>query len=423
MDGPKTKKQRVKPPRSRPEATSGHAQQAADAAAVAALSAFNIAGTQFALVAQAVDKHRLRVYDALTGRCTAEYIVDARVSALAWARVDDAAADEPSKKKRKKRDSLPAPSTLSEAIVLGLASGSIHVFSPTHGKVIGTLADPASAAPILAIAQKPGEGNLWTSSADGHIRLWSPSAPTSLISTWKADGASSAIALRPLPETSDSDADTTLLVASHTIRLLSLSSPSLASSTSEIDTLASFTGHASPVTQLAFAPDAPSRFFSTAQNDRFVYIWDVPPSVDDEDSADDDTPEGKLAASIPLDADVRHISLAPSLLLALSASGKLTLYPVPLELTDPTLSKKAKQKVPTLTPRTSVAHKKTADSVQILNATLLNGNQARIVSLLGGVRPVFSVVEYLDEAGAFVPDIAFSLDEAVGGADKLDTVR
>ena len=58
----------------------------------------------------------------------------------------------------------------------------------------------------------------------------------------------------------------------------------------------------------------------------------------------------------------------------------------------------------------------------MLNATLIDQGQARVVCLLGGVRPVFSIVDYLDHTGVFLPDITFPIDDAAGGTDNVDTV-
>jgi U3 small nucleolar RNA-associated protein 5 len=424
MDGPKSKKTRTKPPRSRPASTAAHAQPAPDLFASspqsASFAAFSGTGDLFAVVSPAVDKHRLRVYDVRTGRCTAEHALDTvRATALRWARLRDAvAAEEPSRKRRKRRASLtrisdadtenPDTST-SEVVLLGLASGALLVFSPAHGRVLSTLSHPASITSILAIAVPPGKAqdHVWTSSADGVLRLWDTGKGI-VVGTWRSNDRTpySCIALRPAAgnadEDEDEDEDTKMFAANHAIRLLALSRDAL-STTIDCDTLASVTGHASPVIALEPEPVASSsasaRFFSIAESDRFVNVWEMPASTDGEPAT-----EGKLAASIALDADARHIHVSlplpgdPSgaVLLALSATGTVTIYPVPTELTDPALSKGGKQKVPTLVPRSTIAlaHKKGQSTpVQVVCAALVPGKrQARVAKLVGGVRPVFEDV-------------------------------
>lgn len=86
----KSKKQRVKAPRSRPLGTSSISQPVVeDAWSSTVLSAFSPDAQLFAFLSLAVDKHRLRVFDANSSHSIAEHIIDrAQVSSLAWVPFD-----------------------------------------------------------------------------------------------------------------------------------------------------------------------------------------------------------------------------------------------------------------------------------------------------------------------------------------------
>lgn len=407
------KKSRTKPPKSRPQATSALSQPLVeDASTSTVLSSFSLRGDLFAFLSLAVDKHRLRVYDVSTSQSVAEYVVDgARVTALAWIDFDhsDGPAtsleDAPSKK-RKKRASLAAdaststttPSSQVQVIALGLSDGTSQLFSPTHGRVVRTLSHPSSTAAILAIVAGGSNLNaqtIWTSGADSTIRSWN-ARRNEVVGSWKNDDRIpySAMAVRP---GSEEDGRTSILTANHSIHLLSASSDPSAinlSGTEKPQELCSFTGHASAVNSLRWEEGTvpPTRFFSAAEGDRFVYVWDIPDPL---------SSEGQMAASIPLDSDVRHISLATSAgrqtLLTVSNSGKITLSPVPSELSAPASSKKSvKHKIPTLLPRStiSVIAKKNAADVKVIAATFLAGQDGRIrlARSSGGIKLAFDVV-------------------------------
>jgi U3 small nucleolar RNA-associated protein 5 len=383
-----------------------------DSSSLAGLSSFSSNGNWFAFVSLAIDKHRLRVYDTVTGQSVAEHVVDlGRVTVLTWRTfnlsgghhpfVEDDSA--PSKKKRRRSDTQ-TPSVI-EVVVLGLSSGSLSFFSPTHGRVLRTLSHSTNTTAVLSVAFTDGEdiSTIWTTGADGVIRLWNTQT-NELLSSWKTDDRIpySSMATRPGFHAKE-ECRVDILVANHGIRLLSMmSSPSdINSETRKPKELASFTGHASSIVHLHWdsVHKSPNRFFSAAEGDRIVYIWEVP------DIQGLSIP-GKMVASIPLDSDVRSIALSVSSLsastiggqnlLTLSASGKISVYPIPSELTSPASSKKIEHKVPTLLPRSniSVSSKKKGLAVQVVGASFTSGmdGHIRIARVVGGVRPTFKLI-------------------------------
>ncbi|KAJ6501565.1 WD40-repeat-containing domain protein [Mycena vitilis] len=420
----KSQKNRSKPPRGRPAATSSISQPVVeDASYLTALSSFSPKGNLFAFLSLAVDKHRLRVYDTATGQSVAEHVVDsARVSSLTWSNFDPSEGprsapsdveEPPNKKKRKKRNSQangdgpPQVTAAIEVVLLGLSDGTVLFFSPTHGRIIRTLSHSTSSAAILSVVLTDTGDSVpttWTSGADGAIRLWN-AQKNDILGSWKNDDRIpySSMAIRPTSEGDRVD----VLVANHSIRLLSTSPDAL---TEKPTQLSSFTGHASSIKQLQWdaSQTPPTRFMSMAEGDRIVSIWQTPESS---------VAEGKMVASVQLDSDARTISLSvPSSasserqsLLTLTASGKISIFPIPTELVPPASSSRTQHKVSTLLPRSnlSASAKKGSSGSQVVDASFAAGvvGHIRVARLVGGVRPVFDLVQYLDDKGDFIPEV------------------
>lgn len=398
----KNKKPRTKTPRGRPAAMSSLSQPAVqDASSMSSFSLFSPHGDLFAFLSLAIDKHRLRVYDTVSGQAVAEHLVeDARVTSLAWARFDPAhlAADGEERSPRKKRkkggvsettQSSPSP----QVVGLGLSDGSVLLFSSSHGRVIRTLSHPTSSAAVVFVAAEESTRGttIWTSSSDGVIRLWDALKGT-LLDTWKSDDRIpyTALALRPTTDKDRSD----ILAAHHSIHLLSVPATAQTPEAQKLSERATFTGHASSIKSLRWG--TPSRFLSAAEVDRFVNVWEVPRT-----SSGSPVGEGKMIASIPLDTDVRSIVLKASpqdseqqqTLLALSASGKIFVFPLPAEISPDAISKKSK--IPTLDPKSVITPTtkgtKTAD---VAAAVFVQGEEGRIrvARLAGGIKPIFDLV-------------------------------
>ena len=403
-----SKKQKAKPPKGRPVSnTSLSHPPLRDTSFLSSLSAFSPSADQFAIVSLAVGKHRLRVHDTNTGRSVSEYIADsAQVTALSWATFQtpkflgesQESEDSAPRKKRKKRNSR-ALQPVSEpdaipVVALGLSTGSIIIFSPSHARVIRTLSHPSSTSSVLAFdvhTDAPGVASiLLTSCADGFIRTWNVQTGE-LLSSNKTDDRLPGTSLS-LPPGLESD-HPSFLLAHHSIRLLSASS-SLLTSPQKLTEEAHFIGHASNVTMLRWQPferdsQSPRIFASVAESDRHVHIWEVPRVSGS---------EGKLVASAPLDSDARHISFSQSTihpsLLVLSASGRVSIFTTTNDQVTTVTPKKTKEKVTTLSPRSSVtiSLKRGNTAVQVVNAAFDQDGQIRVAWLAGGVRPIFNVV-------------------------------
>jgi U3 small nucleolar RNA-associated protein 5 len=377
-----------------------------NASSVDTLSAFSPSGDLFAFVSLAVDKHRLRVHDTTTGTSVSEYIVDsARVTALSWALFqnpkspseDQEPEESAPRKKRKKRDTLALPPHAEPEpiliIVLGLSTGSVILFSPSHSRVIRTLSHPSSTSPILSLDVYTRVVDaaliLLTSSADCFILTWNTQTGE-LLSKDKTDERSPGTSLSLLP-TVEPD-HPSFLLAHHSIRLLSASSDSLLTSPQKLTEESRFIGHASNITMLRWQPSElegqpPRRFASIAEADRYVHLWEVPHVLG----------EGKLVASAPLDSDARHIFFSKSpihpRLLVLSASGRISVFTPTANLAGATTSKKTK--VATLSPRSSATisfRRGGTRAANVVNATFEQDGRIRVAWLAGGVKPVFDTI-------------------------------
>ncbi|KAI9445551.1 WD40 repeat-like protein [Lactarius indigo] len=419
---------RKKKSASRPVSNSAISQPALEnSSSVDTLSAFSPSGDLFAFVSLAVDKHRLRVHDTNTGTSVSEYIVDsARVTALSWALFqnpkslseDQEPEESAPRKKRKKRD-----------ILSSWASPRVpsFLFSPSYARVIRTLSHPSSTSPILSLDAYTRAADaasiLLTSSAACFILIWNAQTGE-LLSTNKTDERSPGTSLSLLP-TVEPDG-LSFLLAHHNIRLLSTSSDTLLASPQKLTEKSRFIGHASNVTMLRWQPSelegrSPQRFASIAEADRYVQLWELPHVLGS---------EGKLVASAPLDSDARHISFSKSSthprLLVLSASGRISIFTPTSNLAGAATPKKTKEKVATLSPRSSATisfRRGGTRSAIVVNATFEQEGRIRVARLAGGVKPVFDVIQYLDDSGDFIQDVNLvHEDSSAGLADGDDVV-
>ncbi|KAJ4485523.1 WD40-repeat-containing domain protein [Lentinula aciculospora] len=400
----KAKKNRTKQSKSRPFSTSTISQPVVeDASYLTALSSFSSKGDLFAYLSLAVDKHRLRVYDTTTGQSIAEHIVDStRVSSLSWCRLSTNTSSvglPPSKKKRRKSEaSDDAQSGSVQAVALGLSDGSVLFFSPTHGQVLLKLSHTSSTSAVLSLvgAENEGDGSsyVWTSGADGAVRLWNVHK-NEMMGSWKNDDRIPYTSMATRPTSDDEHRE--LLVAHHSIRLLSTKS---GFANQKPKQLASFTGHASSIKILQWGASLSPcrRFVSMAESDRVVSLWEVPP---------DSLTAGKMIASVQLDSDARFVSLSSSTLLTLAASGKVSVYPIPDGLVPPASSNRAQHKIPTLLPRSTLSAHSKESSSQVVASSFVEGSSRsiRVARIVGGVKPVFNVIDCQDHDGNFIPDV------------------
>lgn len=381
----KSKKARVKPPKSRPETVFSTAH---GPTSPWGSSQFSQDGEHFALLSLSVDKHRLRIYNTRTSHSIAEHVVESgRVTYFQWAHLDltgnqgtsagDPETPSPSKKKRKTRDVTTSVTKQASpgvhVVLLGLSDGSICCFSHSHGRVVRTLSHTKTMTPVhsMATSKSPSHRhNLWSTDAHGTIFCWDVRTGE-VVGTWKSGSLTpySAIAVRPL---TDEDAPLHLVVAHRSIQLLSLDPPHL-NTTSKVKELTTFTGHASLISNIYW--DNPSRFITFAESDRFLYVWEVP---------EVDSNQGHIIFSAPLDSDLRSLSLSASQLLAISTNGRISVFSLP---SNPPSSNSVVNLEPMST--ITVSCRKASTNIEVVSASFLPRGQLRIAAVSGGVKPLF----------------------------------
>ncbi|KAF9654275.1 WD40 repeat-like protein [Thelephora ganbajun] len=412
----KSKKARVKPPKSRPETTFSTPHGATSSRG---LSRFSQDGEYFAFLSLSVDKHRLRVYSTQTSQSIAEHVIESgRVACLQWAHLDltgnqDTLAGgpgtpSPSKKKRKTRDATTseikqASSPGVHVVLLGLSDGSICCFSHSHGRVVRVLSHAKNTTPVHAITTSKSPShrhNLWSADADGTIFCWDVRSGE-VVGTWRSGSPNpySAIAIRP---PIDEDAPLQLIAAHRSIQLLSLDPPH-PNTTSKVKKLITFTGHASLISDICW--DTSSRFITFAESDRFLYVWEVP---------EVDSNQGHVVFSAPLDSNVRSLSLSANQLLAISANGRISVFSLPSDSS-------SSSNVVNLDPMStiSVSCKKVSSNVEVVSASFLPLGQLRVAMVSGGVKPVFDTAQYQDSDGSYLPEVNIVLQDA-GNVFVLD---
>ena len=377
---PNAKQKRVKPPKSRPAGTSTLSQPVTQqTGSLATLAAFSPKANLFALLSLAVDRHRLRVYDTVTAQANAEYIVQpARATCLHW--MDILTDPAPAQKRKKKRDSAGPTSRKSktQVVALGLSSGAVTFFSPVHGSPVLTLSNSASNTAILDAILDTSEDRLWTSSEDASIRLWDITSNT-VLHTWRSDDRIPYTCISLEPRVMDeSNRPVGLLAAHHAAKLLSINLSS-ESSSSKPTTFASFSGHTTSISNIAWTTS--KQFVTVAQGDKFVQGWTMPKNGG----------VGAVAFSVALDAEARKAYVSPSgeFIVATSVSGAISIFRIPSQ------HNPASSLVPESVVNISISRGKgLPENADVIDA-VFSADSPRLIHvarIIAGARPAFETV-------------------------------
>lgn len=441
-----------KPPRWRPASTPQlPAQQEA-------LTRFSPFSEQVAYVSQAIDRHRLQVYEAkaaaqagnggssssssgstVRSRLLADYVLpNARCDSIAWARIagrSSTAQDEgengsssasTSKRRRKqqsingagKKEPSGADDHRQEVVALGLSSGAVHLYSPAQGRVVRILADAgvstSSAASPATVSLTFQEPVLYACSADGTISGWDLNNPPS-----KAQEVTAPEWVLP-SSTDDSTpvhaiaalADGVLACAHHSIKLISTTNKS---------TIATYPGHASNITHLVAVAGKSGRFVSAAKEDRIMSVWQAP--------ARGQNAVSRPLATVALEAPARQVSsftdgAGRSILLVVTTQGRCVLHEVPASLgPDKAASNKPRKSVGTqVLPRLSevvvVGRASSQDGLPVLDASVDNGTHIRIARLAKLQKMAFETGSLVGADGAYAPQTRIA--RAGGGGSGAD---
>ncbi|KAG8784748.1 Small subunit (SSU) processome component [Serendipita sp. 397] len=390
----------------------------ADATSLASLNAFSPNHQWFAFLSLAVDKHRLRVFDANTGVSVAEYTLQASsVTSLQWGTLatESGMTVQSKKRKRSTKDSITKTAPGAPVVLLGLENGGTVFFSPTQGTTVLTLSHASATTAVLDVKTDSDEERVWTSSADGIIRLWDINT-SRIICSWKSENRFpySRLAIKtrnPL----DSSSTQQVLASNHSIDLLELQIDSSSEEAIKATRLSTFSGHVTNLLSLQWIPSSSySQFITSAERDRFMQGWNVPKKG-----------EGRIAFSAPVDGDIRksHVSEDGKYLLSLSSSGVISIFSTPPSTANPTTSLEPESVVGVLVSR----DKKTSEPAQILDAAFVPDQQGtlRIARLLDGARLVFHLIQFTNDQGVVLPEVQVKVtDPKPGqGLDSVTTSR
>ncbi|EIE79022.1 hypothetical protein G6F46_003686 [Rhizopus delemar] len=352
------------------------------------LSAFDKSATAeyFALISMAMDRHRLRIFNVRSGTVSNDYSTKEkeRVTCLTWGDIKDNSdlqANTVQAFKKKKSGTAP----LSKAIALGMQSGSISLYSLSHGIVIKRL-ENAHTTPISDFVMTKDGSRGYSVAEDNYIVEWDIEEAKE-ISKWKADAKN----VRKLKLSHD---ETKLATAGHTITLWDLTTRTV---------IKKFTGHASMVKELAFSPQD-DLLISSAEDDRYINVWDAQTT---------NTNTNNVAA-LTVENNVSHIDFSTTepAVLAVTDEGLVGVWENPSLVTPQVTGHKRKMmRSMTKEPDANVKVVSTTEEnklIPILAAQFVTDNGGKSIMTARGssIKPSFEVVKYVnEETGAILRDI------------------
>ncbi|KAG1322484.1 hypothetical protein G6F62_010217 [Rhizopus arrhizus] len=352
------------------------------------LSAFDKSATAeyFALISMAMDRHRLRIFNVRSGTVSNDYSTKEkeRVTCLTWGDIKDNSdlqANTVQAFKKKKSGTAP----LSKAIALGMQSGSISLYSLSHGIVIKRL-ENAHTTPISDFVMTKDGSRGYSVAEDNYIVEWDIEEAKE-VSKWKADAKN----VRKLKLSHD---ETKLATAGHTITLWDLTTHTV---------IKKFTGHASMVKELAFSPQD-DLLVSSAEDDRYINVWDAQTT---------NTNTNNVAA-LTVENNVSHIDFSTTepAVLAVTDEGLVGVWENPSLVTPQVTGHKRKMmRSMTKEPDANVKIVSTAEEnklIPILAAQFVTDNGGKSIMTARGssIKPSFEVVKYVnEETGAILRDI------------------
>ncbi|KAK9763423.1 Small subunit (SSU) processome component [Basidiobolus ranarum] len=355
--------------------------------AEAVVAKFDNDADLFAIITQAVDRHRLRVFDTHTGTLKSEFSSDSerKFTCMSWGitQIEGVLSETSETSGRKKRRaSRVQAATTSKVVALGLENGSIILYSISLGSIQKTLSG-AHTLPVRDFIFSQDGDKGYSCAQDGFIIEWDLKAG-SIIRKWKSD-------IKDIHTISLSHNGSVLAVAAHSIELWDLESQKV---------IKKFTGHASVITNLTFSPND-EICISCAEHDRFVNLWDCRLEED----------KVNLAA-LTLDADITQLDISKTNnVLALSEEGVVGVWENLIGSTS-LGSKPSKKKRYTTRPSDStIKILSTAEEsvvIPILVAKFVSkGEYAEVLVARGStLKPSFERVSFRDEeSGKFLAEV------------------
>ncbi|RIA95750.1 WD40-repeat-containing domain protein [Glomus cerebriforme] len=351
----------------------------------------------FALVTQSVDRHRLRIFDTHTGTVNNDFSSESeeKFNCLTWGKIDlNKKVDTPSPKK-KKRFSSEIEQCI-KVIALGSQTGSVIIYSISHGSVIKTLNGTHTSPVNDFVFTKDGKRG-FSCGEDMSIVEWNIDNET-VISKWNIGSQMTNFKLAL------SHDETKLLSVGHNMKMWDLRSKQV---------LKTFTGHATRITNVMFSAKD-EIFITSAEHDRFINIW----KCQGEDS-DNGNPD-----ALTLDENITNLSISKvNTVLAVSEAGILYIFKDTTSSlsTDTTLQNKKKKRVTTRTAEGQIKFldEDDADIIPILSACFVDEEENKelgyiMVAIGSTVKPIFDKVQFNKNVGTSFQDITIKRHRPTG---------
>ncbi|KAJ1897283.1 Small subunit (SSU) processome component [Coemansia sp. IMI 209127] len=274
--------------------------------------AFDSGDASLALVRSGVNGHKVRILDVHTGAQRSEYTSDGsttKVTAVAWGATEGGVAGA-KKKTQQKASAKPA-------VVLGLHSGAVLLFSPARNTVVKEFA-ASHESPVVDVIFSSC-GSVFSLDSDGTVIHWDSSSGTQLARLRTGIIG----ARRLLVATTSSSGETPkqqgrrVVVASHKIEMWDIATASR---------IQAWPGHTSPVHSLLWAADE-TALVSAAEDDRHVQVWDASPTASEPATANANAAAASTSrarAMLAADSEVVYVDVSPAgSVLAVGQNGVL----------------------------------------------------------------------------------------------------
>ncbi|KAJ2402995.1 Small subunit (SSU) processome component [Coemansia sp. RSA 2559] len=277
--------------------------------------AFDSGDASFALVRSGVNGHKVRILDVHTGAQRSEYTSDGstnKVTAVAWGTTEGGGG---AKKSQQKASAKPA-------VVLGLHSGAVLLFSPARNTVVKEFA-ASHESPVVDVVFSTC-GSVFSLDSDGTVVHWDSSSGKQLARLRTgingarrllvATTSSSEEPPKQQQQQQQQQQQRRVVVASHKIEMWDIATASR---------IQAWPGHTSPVHSLLWAADE-TALVSAAEDDRHVQVWDASPTANEPAAGAAGAAASRARATLAADSEVVYVDVSPAgSVLAVGQNGAL----------------------------------------------------------------------------------------------------
>ncbi|KAG4101372.1 WD40 repeat-like protein [Neocallimastix lanati (nom. inval.)] len=347
-----------------------------------------------AAVLQAIDQHRLKIWDVKTSVLIREYSpkqVDCRYTSLTWGESVEVTEIESDVSLRKKRKGA-STTTVNNYIALGTENGDIEIYSLTHGDVIKRLQGGHNSKVVdFVFSENSKKG--YSIGTDGYVVEWDINNGMEM-NKWLSG-------IDFVTKLNISKDNKILYVAGQSINLFDLETKSL---------IKTYPGHATDIRQVVFSEN--NTFITVADQDRFISIWG---------QENNESGKGKTVSALTMDTMPVSVSVNSSNnVLAIGEDGILYLWNN-MSSSNENNDKKKRQKILTkgFDSKLKIVYlneEEEDEEPQLLNimfASFVNASKTGECQILVGygsmVRPKFEIItDLVTESGEFKEEISLS---------------